>query len=97
MREGTSGLLFTRNKNGSIRVEVVDYGVAEFDGCDWECWYDLDKTNADLLYEELRKLHKGNFEEMLIKEFGETFNIRHFQSFCKEQNIKYDHMTWSSF
>lgn len=34
MREGTSGLLFTQNKDGSIRLEVIDYGVEEFGGRD---------------------------------------------------------------
>ncbi len=43
MREGTSGLLFTQNKDGSIRLEVIDYGVEEFGGRDWESWYDLSK------------------------------------------------------
>lgn len=95
MREGTSGLMFTQNNDGSIRVEVVDYGVEEFDGRDWECWYDLTKENADALYNELKKLHSGTFEQMLIAEFGKTFDMLEFVKFCREHNIKYSHGTWS--
>lgn len=96
MRLDTSGLLFTEYKDGGIRLEVVDYGVEEFDGCDWESWYELSKENAKILFKELRKLHKGNFEKMLVAEFGETFNIPDFIRFCNEHNIEYRHMTWTS-
>lgn len=95
MRADTSGLLFTQNKDGSIRVEVIDYEVEEFGGHDWESWYDLTKENADILYNELKKLHGGNFKEMLIAEFGKTFKTQEFENFCKEHNIVYSHMTWS--
>ena len=95
MRADTSGLLFTQNKDGSIRVEVIDYEVEEFGGHDWESWYDLTKENADILYNELRKLHSGDLKEMLIAEFGETFKTIEFEKFCNEHNIIYSHMTWS--
>jgi hypothetical protein len=95
MREGTSGLLFTQNKDGSIRVEVVDYGVEEFGGGDWESWYDLDKANAKRLQGELRKLHSGTFQELLIAEFGAEFDTRSFERFCDERGIEYHHMSWS--
>ena len=95
MRAGTSGLMFTQNENGSIRVEVVDYGVEEFGGSDWESWYDLTKENADLLFNELRKLHSGAFKEMLIAQFGKNFDMSAFEKFCSEHNIAYSHMTWS--
>lgn len=96
MRSDTSGLMFTQNKDGSIRVEVVDYDVEWFDGSDWESWYDLDKENADKLYNELKKIHSGTFNEVLIKEFTETFDTRHFEKFCKDCGIQYNHMTWTS-
>ncbi len=95
MRFGTSGLLFSQNRDGSIRVEVVDYGVEEFGGHDWESWYDLTKENADILYAELKKIHNGNFKEMLIAEFGENLKTYEFERFCKEHGIKYEHQTWS--
>lgn len=97
MREATSGLLFTKNRDGSIRVEAVDYGVAEFGGGEWESWYDLTKENAALLYAALKKLHRGTFRQKLIKQFGESFNMPQFEAFCKEHGITYEHMTWSSF
>ncbi|MGN1103565.1 MAG: hypothetical protein ACI4QI_01690, partial [Candidatus Coproplasma sp.] len=70
MRKGTSGLLFTQKDDGSIRVGVVDFEVGEFGGRDWESWYDLNKENADVLFSELKKLHSGDFKQMLIAEFG---------------------------
>ena len=101
MRKGTSGLLFTQNDNGSIRVEVVDYGVSEFGGGDWESWYELDKQNADALYSELSKLQSGSFKDMLNAqfgvdtEFGRDFDIPKFTAFCNERGIEYSHFTWS--
>lgn len=94
MMAGTSGLLFTQNNEGSIRVEVVDYGVEEFGGRDWESWYELNKVNAEKLYTELSKIHSGTLKEMLILEFGERFNTLGFEKFCKEHNVEYSHMTW---
>ena len=98
MRSGTSGLLFTQHDDGSIRVEVVDYDVEEFggDGCDWEHWYNINKENADKLYNELLKIHSGTFEEMLIAEFSETLDIPKFVKFLREHDIKYSDMTWTS-
>lgn len=95
MRADTSGLLFTQNQDGSIRVEVIDFEVEEFGGHDWESWYDLTKGNADILFNELKKLHSGEFKEMLIAEFGETFKKFEFEKFCKEHGISYVHDTWS--
>lgn len=95
MRLGTSGLLFTKNKDKSIRVEVIDYGVEEFGGQDWESCYDLTKENAAILFNELKKLHNGSFEQMLIAEFGEGFRTFEFEKFCKEHGIHYSHYTWS--
>lgn len=94
MRAGTSGLLFMQNEDGSIRVEVVDFGVEEFGGHDWETWYELDKINAEILYNALRKKHSGTFKELLAKEFGEDFKTLDFEQFCKEHNIVYEHMSW---
>ena len=96
MREGTSGLLLTEYESGGIMIEVVDYGVSEFDGSDWECQYSLNKENADVLRKELQKLHSGDLEEMLIAQFGKDFHILDFVKFCDERGIKYSHFTWCS-
>lgn len=95
MRLGTSRLLFTENKNGSIKVEVVDFGVEVLGGHDWESSYDLTKENAAILFNELKKLHNGSFEQMLIAEFGEEFSTLKFEKFCKKHNISYSHYIWS--
>lgn len=94
MRTGTSGLLFTMNKDGSIIIEVIDYNVSEFGGNDYENRYDLDKVNAEVLYKELKRIHNGSFEEMLIAEFDNDFNTLNFECFCKIHNIIYSHSTW---
>jgi hypothetical protein len=90
----TSGLLFTQHDDGSIRAEVVDYGVSEFGGGDWESWYDLDKENAQKLYALLKKKHSGTFEEMMVAEFGKVFQTYYFERFCRENDIHYVHDTW---
>lgn len=96
MRAGTSGLMLTENRDGSVRIEVVDYGVEEFGGEDWESWFDLDKTNAELLFSALSEQYDGTHKEMLLAAFGETLDIPTFTRFCKERNIRYEHMTWYS-
>jgi hypothetical protein len=94
MKNDTSGLLFTQNKDGSVRLEVVDYGVSEFGGGDWESWYELDKVNADKLKAELAKTHNGSFEGMLVDEFTKEFDIPAFERFCREKGIIFSHATW---
>lgn len=96
MRLGTSGLLFTDNSDGSICVEVVDYNIAEFDGGDWESRYQLDKENAALLFAALSKQFVGSHKQMLIAAFGDNFDTLAFEKFCKSNNIKYSHTTWTS-
>lgn len=96
MRDGTSGLMFTQAKDGSICIQVVDYGVEEFDGRDWECWYDLDKENSALLTAELKKEYGGTLKKMLQEAFckGDDFLTYKFECFCREHNIVYDRQTW---
>lgn len=96
MREDTSGLLLTEYDIGSIRVEVVDYGISEYGGADLEMWYNIDSENAKKLKEQLSKLHCGPLEEMLIAEFGKEFNMREFNKFCAENGIKFSFDTWMS-
>lgn len=96
MRSDTSGLLFTQSEDGSIQLEVIDYSVEEFGGkdCDWEHCYNLDKENADKLYNELSKTHGGTFREMLIAEFSEEFDIPKFVNFLREHDIAYSDSFW---
>lgn len=94
MRKGTSGLMFTQNGDGGITLEVVDYGVEQFGGGEWESRYDLDSENAALLKSELEKTHTGTFAEMCKAEFGEGFNTLEFEGYCKERSIKYSHSSW---
>lgn len=53
------------------------------------------QKNAKILFEKLQKLHTGDFEEMLIKEFGITFKTQEFERFCNEHGIEFNHNTWS--
>jgi hypothetical protein len=90
----TSGLMFTENADGSVRAEVVDYGVEEFGGHDWESWYDLDSVNAKKLFDELKKEHSGTFKQMMVAEFGEVFEAFRFERFCREKGIKFERGSW---
>jgi hypothetical protein len=96
MRDGTSGLMFTQDKHGSISIHVVDYGVEEFGGRDWECWYILDKENVDFLTAELKKQYSGTLKEMLQAAFckRDDFLIYEFEWFCREHNIVYNRQSW---
>lgn len=84
----SSGLLFTQNRDGSIKLQAIQYDWGDKD-CDYDQWYDLDKENADKLCNELSKIHSVTFKEMLIAEFGEEFDIWRFERFCREHNIKF--------
>ena len=95
MMSETSGLLFTKNKDGSIRIEVIYY---DWDGkdCDHDHWYDLNKENADKLYYELSRIHSGTFEEMLLLEFTKNLDIFKFEEFCRKNDIAYIEMSWTN-
>ncbi len=96
MREDTSGLLLTEYDSGSIRVEVVDYGISEYGGADLEMWFEIDSENADKLKNALKGKHNGSLEEKLVAEFGKTFNIPEFRNFCEQYAIKYSFNTYMS-
>lgn len=90
----TSGLLFTQLDSGGVILEIVDYNVGFFGGGDYERRYYLNKENAEKLKVCLEVKHSGTLEEMLIKEFGKEFHLLEFQTFCKENDIKYTVDTW---
>jgi hypothetical protein len=85
----TSGLLFTRNSDGSALIGYVDYDVEFFGGEDYEVMYYLDKNNFKLLRDSLGISKKGKIENHLKDTFGENFDSEKFEDFCKENNIKY--------
>lgn len=93
MREGTSGLLFSKKKNG-VEIGVVDYGVEMFGGGDYERFYVLDKENAKKLKAYLGVRHKGSFEDMLKEEYGENFEFMQFEGDCEKLGIKYILNSW---
>ena len=91
----TSGLLLTENKDGSIRVEYVDYDTPM--GGDFESMYDLNKVNADKLRKILKeKYPKYSLKKALVQEVGQNFSDRLFVRLLRENNIDYDHSTWLS-
>ena len=90
----SSGLMLEQKDDGSIHIEVDDYGVEEFGGRDFECHFNLNKDNADALRKAVSK-HGGDFKQNLISEFGNNLDIPKFESFCKSNNIKYDKYTYS--
>lgn len=90
----TSGLLYTKNADGSMRVEYVDYGVGAFGGGDFESIYELDKQNADKPGAYIRALGYSDMKAGLKAVFSEKFSDNKFYAVCKEQGIEYEHYTW---
>ena len=95
MRESTSGVLVTAKKD-MIEIGYVDYGVSEFGGSDFECFYYLTGENAVKFKKELSKLYKGSLEQKVKSAFGENFSDSLFCAFCKKHNIEYSKSTWTS-
>ena len=89
----TSGLMLSKNRDGSMRIEYVDYDTPL--GGDYESMYDLDKENAKLLEKLMKKLHPNlKLKAALIAEVGEHLSDRKLQKLLSENNIKYSHYTW---
>jgi len=91
----TSGLMLTKNKDGSIRIEYVDYDTPL--GGDFESMYDLDKSNA----KKLRKLMRRKYpllslKRALIKEVGVNLNDSKLVQLFTLNDIQYNHFTWLS-
>lgn len=94
MKDNSSGLLFTQNEDGSVEIGVVDYGVEFFGGNDYECFFSLDKENAQNLLNALLNSPGGGLEEKLILKFGKHFDITSFEKLLNAEKIKYNKNTW---
>lgn len=99
-RDGTSGLMLTEYEDGSLRLEYVDYNVGFFGGADFECWYTLNKENAEKFraaLDEKYPAYKGDPEKQACEAFGENMDERAFGEFCSEYGIAAERGSWSSF
>ena len=95
MDKSSSGMLLTENKDGSIIVGYVDYGVEFFGGRDYESFYELDRENADKLRAYFTDAGYANLKDGLIDKVGKNFNDSEFFKLCNTLGIKYKHTTWS--
>lgn len=96
-RKGTSGLLLTENKDGSLRLEYVDYGVGFFGGGDYEVWYEVDKQDADKLRAYFtEKYGAGDLKTQMKKEFGENLSEPLFHKLCNELGVYAKRNAWTS-
>ena len=91
----TSGLMLTKNKDGSIRIEYQDYDTPL--GGDFESMYDLDKNNAKKLRKIMRKKYPFlSLKRALIKEVGAHLNEPKLVELFNLNDIQYNHFTWLS-
>lgn len=85
-----SPFLYTLNPDGSAMIGYEDYDVDIFDGDDYEVTYLLDAENfTNLLHHLNIPLNRGT-KILLKKEFGQHFDSRKFEEFCKEHGITYE-------
>lgn len=96
-RKSTSGLLLTENKDGSLRLEYVDYGVNFFGGGDYEVWYEVDKADADKLRAYfLQKYGEGDLKAQMKEAFGENLSETAFHKLCEELGVYAKRNSWVS-
>ena len=82
--------LFTLNPDGSAMIGYEDYDVDIFDGDNYEVTYLLDPANFTNLLHHLNIPLNYDTKKLLKKEFGQHFDSRKFEEFCKEHGINYD-------
>ena len=85
-----SAFLYTLNPDGSAMIGYEDYDVDIFDGDDYEVTYLLDAENFTNFLHHLNIPLNRDTKKLLKKEFGQYFNSRKFEEFCKEHGINYD-------
>lgn len=84
-----STFLYTLNQDGSVMIGYEDYDIDIFDGDDYEVTYLLDAKNFTNLLHHLNIPLNQDTKKQLKKEFGNHFDSRKFEEFCKEHNISY--------
>ena len=84
-----SAFLYTLNPDGSAMIGYEDYDVDIFDGNDYEVTYLLDEENFTNLLHHLNIPLNRDTKKLLKKEFGQHFDSRKFEEFCKKNDITY--------
>ena len=85
-----SAFLFTLNPDGSAIIGYEDYDIDIFDGDDYEVTYLLDTENFTNLLHHLNIRFNRDIKKQLKKEFGQHFDSRKFEEFCKEYSVTYE-------
>lgn len=85
-----STFLYTLNPDGSAMIGYEDYDVDIFDGDDYEVTYLLDAENFNNLLHHLNIPLNHDSKKQVQKEFGQHFDSRKFEEFCKNHNIRYE-------
>ena len=85
-----SAFLYTLNSDGSAIIGYEDYDVDIFDGDDYEVTYLLDAVNFTNLLHHLNIPLNQDTKKQLKKEFGQHFDSRKFEGFCKKHGITYE-------
>lgn len=84
-----SAFLFTLNPDGSAIIGYEDYDIDIFDRDDYEVTYLLDTENFTNLLHHLNIRLNRDIKKLLKKEFGQHFDSRKFEEFCKVYDITY--------
>lgn len=85
-----SAFLYTLNPDGSTIIGYEDYDVDIFDGDNYEVTYLLDAEDFNNLLHHLNIPLNRDTKKLLKKEFGQHFDSRKFEEFCKEHGITYE-------
>ena len=93
----TSGAMVTLENDGSFIIQYVDYNVGFFGGASYEVTIEMDKENSDKFQDALRKKYRGSIEKMIKAAFTKKFKEQKFRDFCKENDIKYERSSWTSY
>jgi len=87
-------IIFTENKDGSIRIECKYYDVKSFGGGSYNAIYDIDPENRDKLERLIGKPSEKNLKELITAEFGERLDINSFEWYLEENCIEYKFFEW---
>ncbi len=86
---GNSSGIILEEKEGTLSIGYVDYDVSWFGGRDYECFYRLDRENAERFQTALKKDYAGDLFEMCVEAFSVKFSNSRFEQFCAGNGITY--------
>ncbi len=93
MLGNSSGIILEETED-FISIGYVDFAVPELGDRDYECFYKLDKKNADLFNAALERVYTGDLFDMCAQAFTFKLSNSQFENFCTENKIEYTKSTY---